>query len=86
MYKAGSQPSIFCTAIRYSTEYTVQAGLLCTPLAKFQILPSQLRLTADRAAGLCIKSLGAKQYSSSEAVVVVALVEKNTTKTQLRTN
>jgi hypothetical protein len=28
------------------------------PSPKFQILPSQLRQTADRAAGLCIKSLG----------------------------
>ncbi len=53
--KQASQHSIFCTAITRSTEYTVLAG--CSvhngpPSPKFQILPSQLRQTADRAAGL----------------------------------
>ncbi len=41
------------------TEYTVACCVHNGPPSpKFQILPSQLRQTADRAAGLCIKSLG----------------------------
>ncbi len=59
--KQASQNSRFCTAIIRSTESTVLAG--CSvhnrpPSPKYQILPSQLKQTADRAAGLRIKSLG----------------------------
>jgi hypothetical protein len=58
--RAGRQDSIFCTAIRRSD--VVQNILCCLacsvhngpPSPKFQILPSQLRQTADRAIGLSL--------------------------------
>jgi hypothetical protein len=58
--KQASQHSRFCTAIRRSTEYTL-CWLACNrpPSLKFQILSSQLRQMANRAAGLSIKSLWA---------------------------
>ncbi len=50
---------VFCIATSPSTEYTVACCVHNGPPSpKFQILPSQLRQTTDRAAGLCIKSLG----------------------------
>jgi hypothetical protein len=73
--KADSQYIRFCTAI-----VAVQniLGWLAyfvhnePPSPKFQILPSQLRQTADRAAGLYIKSLGwACLHYGIEMVVVV---------------
>jgi hypothetical protein len=62
VYEAGSQHSRFFTAIRCSPGYTVLCWLACSvhngpPSPKFQILPGQLRQTADRAACLSIKSL-----------------------------
>ncbi len=59
--KQASQHSILCTAISCSKEYRIQcAGCFLhngPPSPKFQILHCQLRQTADRAAGLSIKSL-----------------------------
>ncbi len=63
--KQASQCSRLCTANSHSTESIVLAGLLYTqgpPSPKFQILLSQLRQMADRAAGLGIQSLWLLQY------------------------
>ncbi len=68
------QHSIFCTAqyriycAGWPAFYTTDHLHL-----SFNILSSQLRQTADRAAGLCIKSLGQEQYFAWYCIVVSRL-------------
>ncbi len=64
--------SIVYSVIRSDAVQNILCWLTCyvhkrPPSPKFQILPSQLRQTEDRAPGLCLKSLGGGhwQYSPS---------------------
>jgi hypothetical protein len=61
--KLASLHSILYSVLRSVAIQNLLCWLSCfvysgPPSPKFQILPSQLRQPADRAAGLCIKSLG----------------------------
>jgi hypothetical protein len=67
MYKAGqpAQYILYCDQRQYRIYCAGWPALYTTDYLhlKFRILPSQLRQTATRAAGLCIKSLGERLAS-----------------------